>query len=260
MGHNRLARLPATRFLPEIVRYLVVGGTPTADLVVGITEFGRDALDQAKADAVFVEAVWLLIRLPQAAASDKFADALYDLGVGGSPPASVADVLVVFDDALEQIQHRSASSTDLGELARRAGGAALAEALNDSLPMWSPSPLDVQAALASLKDTRKFADLAQDFYSRFVEKVIHYFIDRNLPDLVGPERVARSVNDLLAYNVSLRCHCDEAAVIMRNFARDWLGKNVFHEGKEITRDHARRFSAYAVQKINSELQRRKEVS
>ena len=37
MGHQRLGKLPAHRLLPEIIRYLVTGGTPTKDLVDQVT-------------------------------------------------------------------------------------------------------------------------------------------------------------------------------------------------------------------------------
>ena len=82
MGHQRLGKLPTHRYLPDIVRYLVKGGTPTAPLVEQITEVGRDALKRALKDPVFVEALWLLIRLPQAAASRDFVAALTEIGMG----------------------------------------------------------------------------------------------------------------------------------------------------------------------------------
>jgi hypothetical protein len=44
---------------------------------------------------------------------------------------------------------------------------------------------------------------------------------------------------------------------MRAFARDWLGKNQYRDGKDISRDDARRFSAFAVEKIGNELKNRK---
>ena len=76
MGHQRLGKLPTHRYLPDIVRYLVTGGAPTAPLVEQVTEVSRDALKHALRDPVFVEALWLLIRLPQAAASRDFGAAL----------------------------------------------------------------------------------------------------------------------------------------------------------------------------------------
>ena len=44
MGHQRLGKLPAHRLLPEIIRYLVAGGTPNQELVDQVTEICRDAL------------------------------------------------------------------------------------------------------------------------------------------------------------------------------------------------------------------------
>ncbi|GAA0283500.1 hypothetical protein [Rhodovulum strictum] len=55
MGRQRLGKLPTHRYLPDIVRYLVTGGTPTAHLVDQITEVGRDALERALKDPVFME-------------------------------------------------------------------------------------------------------------------------------------------------------------------------------------------------------------
>ena len=259
MGHQRLGKLPAHRLLPEIVRYLVTGGTPTEDLVDQVTEVGRDALKLALKDPVFIEALWLLVRVPQAAASKDFPARLRELGMAGVPPTSLSDVLVSYDHALEKVQRQLHNgATDLGEIARRAGLSALGEAARGALPtLWVPTAADVQASVAALKGTEQFAELAHRFYANFVERVIHYYVDRNLHNMVGAGRVARSVHDLRAFNDSIRRHCDESALIMRAFAKDWLGKNHYKDGKQISKDDARRFSAHAVEKIRIELDIRK---
>ncbi len=259
MGHQRLGKLPAHRLLPEIVKYLVTGGTLTEDLVDHVTGVGRDALKLALKDPVFIEALWLLIRMPQAAASKDFPISLEDLGIAGMAPTSMPDVLVSYDRALEKVQRRlHAGATDLGEIARRAGLAALGEAVRDTLPtLWAPTATDVRASVAALKGTEQFAALAHRFYANFVERVIHYYVDRNLHNMVGAGRVARSVHDLRVFNDSIRRHCDESALIMRAFARDWLGKNHYKDGKQISKDDVRRFSAHAVEKIRIELDIRK---
>lgn len=259
MGHQRLGKLPAHRLLPEIVRYLVTGGTPTEDLVDQVTEVGRDALKLALKDPVFIEALWLLIRMPQAAASQDFPISLENLGMAGIAPASLSDVLVSYDRALEKVQRRlHAGATDLGEIARRAGLSALGAEVRQALPtLWAPTAADVRASVAALKGTEKFAALSQRFYASFVERVIHYYVDRNLHNMVGAGRVARSVHDLRAFNDSIRRHCEESALIMRAFAKDWLGKNHYKDGKQISRDDVRRFSAHAVEKIHIELGIRK---
>ena len=258
MGHQRLGKLPAHRLLPEIVKYLVTGGTPTANLVDQVTEVGRDALKHALKDPVFVEALWLLIRLPQAAASKDFSAALAEIGMGAHAPASVPELMVAFDRALEKVQRGAgAGTTDLGEIARQAGLSALGDAVATGMPLWSPTNADVQASVAALRVPEKFGALAHHFHASVVERVIHYYVDRNLHNLVGADRVARSVSDLRNYDAAIRRHCNEAALIMRAFAKDWLGKNHYRDGKEITRKDALQFSAYAVEKIRIELSKRK---
>lgn len=258
MGHQRLGKLPAYRNLPDIVRYLVTGGTPTADLVEQVTEVGQDSLKRALKDPVFVEALWLLIQLPQAAASRDFAAALADIGMGAQAPASISELMVAYDKALERVQRRlHADATDLGEISRRAALAALGSAVQSGMPLWSPTPADVQASVAALRSPEKFGALAHQFHANFIERVIHYYVDRNLHKIVGADRVARSVYDLETHDAAIRRHCNEAALIMRTFARDWLGKNVYRDGKEIGREDARRFSAYAAKKIGIELEKRK---
>ncbi|MCA0871342.1 hypothetical protein LCL97_10935 [Seohaeicola saemankumensis] len=245
--------------MPDIIRYLVDGGVPTEALVEQITEFGREALQFALKDDVFIEALWLLVRLPQTAATSTTTTAGSEIDINKDAIASVSDILFQYDSAVEQAQRRlHQDNTDLGEIARRAGLTALGDGIQSNLPsLWQPSAEDVQLSLAGLKGTEKFADMAQNFYANFVNRVIHYYVDRNLHNMVGPERVARSVHDLESFDHAIRRHCSESALIMRAFARDWLGKNHYRDGKAISRADVRAFSAHAVEKIRTELDIRK---
>jgi hypothetical protein len=201
----------------------------------------------------------LLVSIPQAASSSDFVNELQGLGLSVAALSSVTDMLVAYDAALERVQRQSyGSATDLGEIARHAGLAAFGEAIQNSLPgLWAPTAEDVRTSVSALKGTEKFAAMAHRFYSNFVERVIHYYVDRNLHHMVGADRVAKSVNDLRSFNEAIRRHCDEAALIMRAFARDWLGKNHYRDGKQTTRDDIRRFSGHTVEKIRIELDHRK---
>lgn len=142
MGHQRLGKLPAYRLLPEIIQYLVSGGTPAAALVDQVTEFGGDALKAALKDKVFIEALWLLISLPQAAAAKDVPVALAAIGMKDADLSSVSDVLVAYDRCLERAQrgYHSNSTDSSVEIARRAGISALGETLRSSLPvLWAPT-------------------------------------------------------------------------------------------------------------------------
>ena len=91
-------------------------------------------------------------------------------------------------------------------------------------------------------------------------EIVAQSIIAQLENNVAPWRkewVARSVHDLRAFNGSIRRHCDEAALIMRAYAKEWLGKNHYRDGKQISKNDVRRFSGHAVEKIRIELDMRK---
>lgn len=259
MGHQRLGHLPARRNLPDIVKYLIEGGIDGKFLVDEITKYANDALKLAVRDPVFVEALWLLIRLPQAAAEENPGQVLSKLGFDLSAMITGADVVGQYDDALERKQRSTfQGATDLGEMGRRAGIAALYEGIESALPsLWSPQAADVATSLATLSRPDKFADIAQGYFARFTSKAIRFFVDRNLQNMIGPGRLAPSVNDILAFNQSIDRHCREAALIMRGFAKDWLAKNRYHEGNIISQNDVRGFSAFVAQKMEKEMSVRK---
>ena len=55
-----------------------------------------------------------------------------------------------------------------------------------------------------------------------------------------------------------RRHCRETTLIMRAFAKEWLGKNRFYLEKDISRGDAAAFAAHAFTKIRAELHNRKQ--
>lgn len=255
MGHQRLGSPPASKNLPQIVKMLVAGETCTADLVEAITEECNTALARALKDAAFVEALWLLVRLPQAAKADNFAEALRAIGMPVPAAPSVTDIAIGFDTAIERAQRKSgADITDLSEMARQAGIAALSSLTQERLPsLWEPNHEDLRTTLATFSAPEKFGELSQRFFTGFIERTIHYFLDRELPRHVGPDRLVHSVGDLATFDGAVGRHCAEATVIMRTFAKDWLGNNAFHQGKNISREDVVRFAAYASKKTSKEL-------
>lgn len=261
MGHQRLGKLPALRNLPEIIALLLDGDASSDALAEATAKFCGETLGRALKDPAFVEALWLLVRIPQAAKSAGFREALRAIGVKIPETATATDIVAGFDAAVEATQRaRGSDVTDLGEIARQAGIAALYSLIQERLPaLWEASAEDTRTTIATLSGPEKFGDLGQRFFGGFVEHTIHYFLDRAIPSHVGPERLSPSVGDWRLFDDAARRHSNEAALIMRAFAKDWLAKNVIHAGKEITRDDIARFGAYASEKIRKELSIRSKV-
>lgn len=255
MGHQRLGSPPASRYLPEIVSLLIAGDTPEAELVDGVAKETDALLLRAVKDPAFVEALWLLARIPQAAKADNFSEALRVIGVKVPDTPSATDIVVGFDAAIEAAQRgRGADITDLGEMARQAGIAALCSLSQERLPaLWEPTREDVRTTIATFTAPDKFGELAHRFFANLAERGIQYFLDRAIPRHIGPDKLVHSVGDMAFFDGAVRRHCAESAMIMRAFAKDWLGKNVFNEGKVISRRDIAGFAAHASEKIRKEL-------
>ena len=255
MGHQRLGKLPARRLLPDIVRFLLDGGQPSAALVSKVHDIEHRALEAAQRDPVFIESLWLLMSLPQVAGSANFEQAAAALGIRLAAPLSLPGLLSACDSALERVQRRSSSgTTDLGEIARQSALSSLADAAEARLPrLWTATADDVRHSVAALRSAEASAELVQQFHARFVERVLHYYIDRNLHRLVGVHDATKSLADVASFGGALARHCNEASLITRAFARDWIGKNVYRDGKTISQDDVRRFACYSLEKLRREL-------
>ena len=132
--------------------------------------------------------------------------------------------------------------------------AALYGVFNERLPsLWSATPQDERTTLATLASTERFSELAQRFFTGLLEGHIQYFLDREIPRQIGSAGFVQCVADTHRFDEALRRHCTETTMIMRTYARDWLGKNQFHLQKNPSRDDVTKFAAYAFDKIRTEL-------
>lgn len=255
MGHVRLGKLPASRKWKDIIAYLAAGDVDVAKLADAIFKATEKALTRAAKDAAFIEVCWLLIKIPQAAKSADFAAALNEIGIVAPSEPTILDVVIGFDAAIEKVTRRpDGHSTDLGEMARQAGMAALLEVSRERLPsLWQSRAIDEKTTLATLASPDKFADLAQRFFTNLTERNIRYYLDREWPQHIGSDKLAHSIGNMSLLEQSVRRHCQETTLIMRTFSRDWLANNVYVKGHEITRVRSRNFASHALKKIRSEL-------
>ena len=255
MGHVRLGKLPASRDWRSIIGYIAGGDVAVADLANAVASASDKSLMKAIRDPALIEAIWLLMKIPDAARSPNFVQELSTLGISVPNNPSITDVVAGFDAAVEAVQRQGRNGmTDLGEMAKQAGIAALYGVVQDRLPtLWTPTQEDERTTLASLHTPDRFGDLSQRFFSRLVEHNIQYFLDREMPKHIGPGSINHSIGDMVTFDGAVRRHCEETTVIMRAYARDWLGNHGFHQGKDLSRTDASNFSYTAFEKIRKEL-------
>jgi len=255
MGHVRLGKLPTSKKWKDVVAYLAGGDVDVSGLADAIFKAADKALKQASKDPAFVEVCWHLIKIPQAAKSADFAAALKELGIQVPATPSLLDVVIGFDAAIEKVmRHPGGRATDLGEMSRQAGIAALYEVTQERLPtLWEPSTIDETSTIATLASPDKFGELAQRFFTRLTERNILYFLDREWPKHIGKDKLAHSLSDMSLLEKSVRRHCEETTLIMRAFSKDWLAKNVYVNHGAITHLQTRNFASVALKKISAEL-------
>ncbi|MGY2991530.1 hypothetical protein ACVWWD_000337 [Mesorhizobium sp. URHB0026] len=258
MGHIRLGVLPATRRWQDVVALLDESKFRIADIANAIVRASDRSLARAVDDPAFVEALWLLLKIPIAAKQADFRAELAALGILVPPDPMLVDILGAFVDVIDRARYRAALAvTDFSLIARNAAMAALESLTLDRSPsLWKPSAIDERTTIASFAATEQFGELAQRFFTNLVEGHLQYFLDREIPRHIGNGGMIRSVGDTTYFESAVHRHCREATVIMRAFARDWLGKHRFHLGKDLTRLDAVRFAAVAFTKVRKELSSR----
>lgn len=258
MGHIRLGNLPATKKWKEVVALLDESDFRIARIAEAVERATDTSLAHAVDDPAFVEALWLLLKIPQAAKTKDFQGALAEIGIRVSSDPSLADILAGYEAAVERARRRSGSAiTDFSLLARNAAMAALNSlALDRSPSLWVATQQDERTTIATFGSTEHFGELAQRLFTNLLEGHIRYFLDREISRHMGPGCSVRSVADARYFEAAVHRHCKETTIIMRAFAKDWLGKNRFHLDKDITRHDATGFASYAFTKVRSELSRR----
>lgn len=258
MGHVRLGNPPTTRKWREVVDLLNAGDVHIPDIADAVERACDRSLADAVNDPAFVEALWLFLKVPKAASSDDFAGELRKLRLRVPDTPTVTDILAAFDEAIEDVRRRSRQSlTDFGQIAKGAAISALQSLVNDRLPsLWEATREDERTTLATFASTERFGELAHRFFTNLLEGHLQYFLEREIPRHIGPGSFLQSVGDARHFDGTVKRHCTETTVIMRAFAKDWLGKNRFHLDKDLSRRDAAGFAAHAFTKIRAELSRR----
>jgi hypothetical protein len=169
MGHIRLGDLPRARKWTQVVG-LIEGGAGTAQVANATINAAETGLGSAAKDKGLIETIWLLTKLPLAARSEDFAQALRDCGLSVSDSPGLMEIVGAVADAIDARMPNCKGRTDLGEMAQMAAGSwatRLTPATQSSAPAHAPpacpappsrsasAPAPARAAPAQLPVGRK---------------------------------------------------------------------------------------------------------
>lgn len=254
MGHNRLGTLPDTAPWRRVVG-AIADGDSAAGVAAVTTDAATAGLDKAKADPGLARAVFLLARTALAAREDDFPAALAAAGVFVPPDPGLFDltaaVLTATHDWYAATRTRR---TDLGEMAALAATEALARCAGDRAGEMFPDGGEARRAARALSTKAGFGRLAHALFARFTARFLMYHLGRELPLHVGGNGRFADPAAHAAFVRDLETHCDQAALIVKDFAAGWFDKSRVEGG--VSAERTRGFAAHCVTKLSGELARR----
>jgi len=266
MGHTRLGAVAKTRKWSELVERvagsrLEAGGIATAAgeverIAARTLEAAQKGLARATNDPGVRYTFYLLTQIALASRTSDWKESLTKLGIKLSPDSSVFDLTAEVQNAVDEYLGRtSAGSTDVGEMAQQAAGEAIAALAGPhTVSLFGTSAADVQNAVRSLSTKKGFGELGQAFFGRFVARFLNFYLSRITAANLGTQRL-QQVGDIAQFNEALRHHCEQSALIVRDFCGEWYSKTEYQQGIDI--ENASRFVAIALQKLQSELEQQK---
>jgi hypothetical protein len=253
MGHIRLGNLPRTRKWGQVVD-LIGGGAGTIQVANATITAAEKGLDLAVKDRGVVETVWLLFQLPLAAREENFSLALRDCGLNVSDSPGLLEIVGALSDAVDAKMPNCTGRTDLGEMAQMAAAETLTEVIGSrTKSLFGTAPEDVQQAFSNLATSKQFSVFAKDFFARFTNKCLDFFLSRAVSVHVGEGRRFTTLAQQSEFSKAMETHCKEAARIVEEFSGGWFSKTNWETKGEITREKVAAFTSYAMTKLVAEL-------
>lgn len=253
MGHIRLGPLPRTRRWDEVVAFIASGGT-AAQVAQATIRAAEKVLSRAANDPGVIETIWLLTKLPFAAKADNFEASLRLCGVSVTSQSGLIEIITAFNEAIDKKLPNNRGRTDLGEIAQTAAVETLSRFVGEKAStIFGTKPEDVRFALAKLATVKQFSSFAGDYFTRFIQKSLGYFLSRALPSQTGPGRRFATIAQQAEFRTALATHCREAALIVERFSGEWFSKANWESEGAISRDAIAKFTGGAMAKIVAEL-------
>lgn len=255
MGHIRLGELPRTRKWTQVVG-LIRSGAGTAQVANATITAAERGLGCAANDHGVVETIWLLTQLPLAARTEDYAAALRGCGLTVTNTPSLLEIVGAVTVAIDAKMPNCKARTDLGEMAQMAAVETLTEVIGGRVrSLFGTTSEDVRSAFSGLATSKQFSSFAKDFFGRFTNKCLDYFLSKAMAHHVGEGERFRTLAEQGEFTRAMETHCKEAARIIEEYSGGWFSKKNWETGGSITRADIKAFTGYAMTKLTSELKR-----
>jgi hypothetical protein len=259
MGHTRLGSIPKSRKWSAVVGAIAgaepSGGRPHVDpdpIAARTLEAARAGLDRCIEDRGLQFTFYVLTQLVLAARHPDWHRRLQPFGIELAENATIFDLTAEIQSAIDEHVASQGPQTDVGEMAQRAAGSAIADTAGPkATTLFGGGAEDVRLAVRELSTREGFAELGQRFFGEFMARFLNFYLSRITADQVG--RSLRDVGDVSEFNRALETHCRQSAYIVRDYCGQWYSTTEFREGISLAKTS--RFMAVAIRKLQAELER-----
>jgi hypothetical protein len=253
MGHTEFAVLPKSQRWHAVVDMLQWPNLNAPDIAGATCLAAERRLTQLRGDPSLTYCFWLLVRLASAARGPDFGADVAQLGL---PVRSHEPTLQFLARVANRTRIELAAypiSGPFGELA----ALALRQTLIATVGMQGPSLFgstldDLEGAFRRHSTVGQFGELAQRFFGAFMAQTLRYYLDRELPLVIGSPGL-NSARETTQFLDAIDLHAHQTARIVEIFAAQWYRKQQFSQLGSISRDDAQRFVAHGLVKLQGEL-------
>lgn len=270
MGHTRLGEIPKTRKWRTVVAMfssaeLAEVGLEAASKSPDVRRIASASLEAAQTglrnvakDRGLQFTFYLLTQLVLSARHDDWQQGIAPFGITLAADASIFDLTVEMQAAVDDYLMRFSFPTDVSEIAQRAAGEAiLTLAGPESVTLFGSGRNELQRSVRKFSTKGGFSELGQHFFSNFLARYLNFFLSRITAGEIESGSF-RQIEEISSFNDELKNHCYQSAQIVHDFCGEWYSKTEFKEG--ISLENTSRFMAVALRKLRSELNKQEAES
>jgi hypothetical protein len=269
MGHKRLGQLPNTGGWR---RFKIALGDETVDASAA-AEAALSALGNRLAslqnDPGLGHSFWLLTQIAWQAKNEDFGDRLRSLGVELSDPADLQSPIrfvARVADAIQGTLDRDPKATAFSHVAQLALRETLTGELRErTASMFGTSTDELRTACGSLGTSKQFGSLSARFFSKYLSRLLGYFIEREIPNHIGAGKRFKNPAEVQGFHAlvaevctrhaeTLEGYFRERAEIVESFAGSYASLHNYRDDLNLP-NIKREFIPYALKKLKSELER-----
>ncbi len=255
MGHTEIARLPTSQRWHTVVSLLHAPQLDAPAVAGAVTLAAERRLRELSRDPSLTYCFWLLTRLAAAARGPDFVADVAQLGIPAQPDDTALRFLARIADHTRDRLAWFPESGPFGEIAALSLREALTETVGtQGRSLFGSSLEDLETAFRRYATPTQFGDLAHRFFASFIGQTLRYYVDRELPHVIGSDSLPH-IEDATAFNQALDRHARDLARVVDVFAVGWYSKKHWERLGAIGPDDARGFIQHALPKLRGAIVR-----